>query len=73
MRLFDEAGVEPAFQLRRTAAEALISAHAAKLGLSADAYDRAKREAASKAPRRHRAESDARHLAVLWAAIEQAE
>jgi hypothetical protein len=73
MRIFDEAGVDPAFTFRRTDAEVLISSAAAARNLDAGAYERAKQQAERNAPRRHRAESDARHLASLWAAITLAE
>jgi len=48
--LFDAAGPDPTFTIRRTDAT----------------YARAKALAAELAPRRHRAEADARHLAVFW-------
>lgn len=35
-------------------------------GLDKAAYARVRTQAAELAPRRHRAEADARHLAVLW-------
>jgi hypothetical protein len=64
--LFDAAGFEPTFIIRRTDARILISQAAADRGLDEAAYARAKALAAEMAPRRHRAEADARHLAVLW-------
>lgn len=64
--LFDAAGVEPSFTIRRTDARILISQAAADHGMSQADYTRAKELAAQLAPRRHRAEADARHLAVLW-------
>lgn len=64
--LFDAAGLEPTFLVRRTDARVLISRVAGDRGLDEAAYARAKAKAADLAPRRHRAEADARHLAVLW-------
>jgi hypothetical protein len=64
--LFDAAAFEPAFTIRRTDARVLISQAAADNGLDEPAYARAKAIATETAPRRHRAEADARHLAVLW-------
>jgi hypothetical protein len=64
--LFDAAGFEPAFTIRRTDARILISQAAADSGLDEATYAHAKALATEMAPRRHRAEADARHLAVLW-------
>ena len=64
--LFDAAGCEPAFTIRRTDARVLISQAAVHSGLDEAAYAHAKGLAIEMAPRRHRAEADARHLAVLW-------
>jgi hypothetical protein len=64
--LFDAAGCEPTFMIRRTDAWVLISQVTADRGLDEAAYASAKALAAEMAPRRHRAEADARHLAVLW-------
>ncbi len=65
-QLFDAAGLEPTFLVRRTDARVLISRVAGDRGLDEAAYARAKAKAVALAPRRHRAEPDARHLAVLW-------
>jgi hypothetical protein len=64
--LFDAAGCEPDFTIRRTDARVLISQAAVHSGLDEAAYAHAERLAIEIAPRRHRAEADARHLAVLW-------
>lgn len=64
--LFDAAGLEPTFIVRKTDARILISERAADRGLNEAVYARAKALVAELAPRRHRAEADARHLAVLW-------
>lgn len=64
--LFDAAGIEPTFVVRRTDARILISQAAADRGLDEAAYARVKILAAKMAPRPHRAEADARHLALLW-------
>lgn len=64
--LFDAAGIEPTFIVRKTDATVLISRVAGDRGLDEAAHARAKAKAADLAPRLHRAEADARHLAVLW-------
>lgn len=64
--LFDAAGSEPTFTIRMTDARVLISQAAVDRGLDEAACARAKARAAEIAPRRHRAEADARHLAVFW-------
>jgi hypothetical protein len=64
--LFDAAGFEPTFTIQRTDARVLISQVAAAHGLDEAAYAHARALAAELAPRRHRAEADARNLAVLW-------
>ena len=64
--IFDEAGLDPAFTVRRTHADVLIAQLAAKLGWDSASYEAAKAETDRIAPRTHRAEADARHLAVLW-------
>lgn len=63
--LFDAAGLEPEFRVRRTDPQVLIAA----LAGDRTRYAAAKREAARIAPTTHRAEADARHWAVLWAMI----
>ncbi len=67
--IFDEAGPDEAFTIRKFHANALISQLAARLGWDSDHYEAAKSEAARISPRTHRAEADARHLAVLWQII----
>jgi hypothetical protein len=67
--IFDEAGPDPAFTIRRTHADVLISQLAAKLGWDSAGYEAAKSEADDISPRTHRAEADARHWAVLWRMI----
>jgi len=64
--IFDEAGLDPAFTVRRTHADVLIAPLAAKLGWDSASYVAAKAETDRISPRTHRAEADARHLAVLW-------
>jgi hypothetical protein len=64
--LFDAAGFDTTFTVRRTDARILISQAAADSGLDEAAYARVKARANASAPRCHRAEADARHLAVLW-------
>jgi hypothetical protein len=67
--IFDEAGLDPAFTIRRTDADVLTSQLAAKLRWDSASYEAAKSEADRISPRTHRAEADARHLAVLWRII----
>jgi hypothetical protein len=67
--IFDEAGPDPTFTIRRLHANVLISQLEAKLGWDSAAYKAAMTEAARMSPRAHRAEADARHLAVLWQII----
>jgi hypothetical protein len=67
--IFDEAGLDPAFTIRRTDADVLTSQLAAKLRWDSASYEAAKSEADRLSPRTHRAEADARHLAVLWRII----
>ena len=64
-QLFDAAGLEPEFVVRRTDAAVLIKALAGDRAVYADA----KRQALRLAPPIHRAEADARHWAVLWAMV----
>jgi hypothetical protein len=53
----------------RTHADVLTSQLAATLGWDSASYEAAKSEADRISPRTHRAEADARHLAVLWRMI----
>jgi hypothetical protein len=65
-RILTEAGLDRSFTIRRMDAEVLIFKVAADRGLDAGGYAQAKTVAARLAPRVHRAEADARNLAVLW-------
>jgi hypothetical protein len=67
--IFDEAGLDPAFTIRRTYAHMLIARLAMKLGWDSASYEAAKSEADRISPKMHRAEADARHWAVLWRMI----
>jgi hypothetical protein len=67
--IFEEAGPDPTFTIRRTNADVLIAQLAAKLGWDSAGYEGAKAEADRISPRMHRAEADARHWAVLWRMI----
>jgi hypothetical protein len=67
--IFDEAGLDPAFTIRRTHADVLVGQLAAKLGWDSASYQAVEAEADLISPRTHRAEADARHLAVLWRMI----
>lgn len=64
-QLFDAAGIEPQFWVRRIDPAVLIE----RLAGDRAAYAEAQRTALRLAPPRHRAEADARHWAVLWAMI----
>jgi hypothetical protein len=61
--------IEPTFKLRQVNAENLIARLAVKRGWDTAGYEAAKGDAARIAPKKHRAEADARHLAVLWLMI----
>jgi hypothetical protein len=67
--IFEEAGPDPAFTIRRTHADVLIAQLAVKLGWDSASYEAAKAEANRISPRTHRAEADARLCAVLWRMI----
>lgn len=60
---------EPTFTIKRLNANNFIARLAIKLGLTAAEFEAAKAEAAHISPKRHRAEADARYLAVLWLMI----
>ena len=59
--VFGEAGLHPAFTIRRTDADVLTSQLAAELGWDSASYEVAKSEAEHISPGTHRAEADARH------------
>jgi hypothetical protein len=61
--------LKPRFRLQHMNANHLLARLAARRGWDAAAYDAAKALAARVAPTKHRAEADARHLAVLWLII----
>jgi hypothetical protein len=67
--VFDEAGLDPAFTIRRFHADVFLAQLAAQLGWASTAYRAAKQQAARLSPPTHRAEADARHWAVLWRII----
>ena len=69
--LFDAADLQPTFKVHRTDGRVLISQAAVTSGVDDTAYASAKAFAAETAPRQHRAEADARHLAVLWNIVTQ--
>jgi hypothetical protein len=71
-QLFDAAGLEPTFQLRRMLADLYIDANARRLGLDQPAIDTLHSRADEVAPRTHRAEADARHWATLWQLVRRA-
>lgn len=63
---FDEAGCDPAFVIRRVHADVLIGDLAVRRGWTASSYERVKEDVDCLAPRTHRADADACHLALLW-------
>jgi hypothetical protein len=67
--IFEEAGPDPTFTIRRTHADVLVAQLAAKLGWDSASYEAAKAEADCISPRTHRAEADARHWAMFWRII----
>lgn len=67
--LFDSAGLETAFTLHQTSADILIMQQARKLRHDQVALQNIMHQAAEAAPHTHRAEADARHLAVLWQGV----
>ena len=69
--IFAAAGLEPTFTLPRLDARTLIAGLATERGMDAATLAQAKADAARLAPRRHRAEADARHLAVFWKIVAQ--
>jgi hypothetical protein len=67
--IFEEAGPDPAFTIRRTHADVLITQLAVKLGWDSASYEAAKAEADRISPKTHRADADARHWAMFWRII----
>jgi len=65
-KLFDAAGEEPSFTIRRTLANTVILRGAAARDLSDTSIIKAAQETSRTFPHTHRAEPDARHLAALW-------
>lgn len=68
-QLFAAGGVTPTFALSKVDAKALIATAAAERGIDPDRHERLRTRAAQLEPRRHRAEADARRLAILWSLI----
>ncbi len=66
MRMFEDAGDDPAFTIRRTDANVLFAERAAQFGWDRRRLERVRDKANQIAPRTHRAEADARHLAQFW-------
>jgi len=64
--IFAEAELAPTFAIAKLNAKVLITERAAKLGWDEPCLEAAMAEADRIAPKCHRAEPDARHLAVLW-------
>jgi hypothetical protein len=68
-QLFDAAGLDPAFTIRRTTARAFVGQLAQEIGWDRAGYEAARREVNRIAPHAHRAEADARNWAILWQVI----
>jgi hypothetical protein len=68
-QIFDEAGFEPDFTVRRTDARVLCQHAAAERGLSVAALGGIFADAGLLSPRTHRAEPDARFWATVWRGI----
>jgi DNA polymerase III epsilon subunit-like protein len=68
-QLFDAAGLEPFFIIRRTLAGVITEQAARSRLMPADVYRAAQERATQLSPRTHRAEADARHLATFWQLI----
>jgi hypothetical protein len=64
-QLFDAAGIDPDFSIRRTDPAVLIGRLAGDRAI----YAAAKRKALRDSPQIHRAEADARHWAMVWSII----
>lgn len=71
-QLFDGAGSEVSFTIRKIDADVLIRNLAADRGIGPDAYERVILRASQLSPPQHRAEADARHLATLWQMVSTA-
>jgi hypothetical protein len=61
--------VEPTFKMRQVSAQNIIARLAAARCWDNVGFEAAKAEAARVAPKMHRAEADARYLALLWLMI----
>jgi hypothetical protein len=68
-QLLKAAGCDPEFTICQTNANVLMAQVAQKLGWNATRYEAAQEEANRLAPHIHRAESDARNLAVFWQTV----
>jgi len=69
--MFDAAGFEPVFTIRRMLADLLIAQRAAAVSIPAEVFKVLLAKAGDTIPRTHRAEQDARHLAAQWLAVIQ--
>lgn len=64
--VFEDAGLLPAFALPETSAVVILERLARAQSIDQHMFQRIKAAADTIEPHRHRAETDARHLAVLW-------
>jgi hypothetical protein len=67
--IFEAAGVEPAFTVRRMLSDALVGTLAAGKTIASSKLAELLADAARSEPRTHRAGQDARHLAAQWRAV----
>ena len=66
LRVFMEARLSPAFALSKTSAVAVLGRLARAKSIDSQAFQRINAAAVQIEPHRHRAEPDARYLALLW-------
>lgn len=70
-QLFDAAGIDQNFTVRRTSADTMINQQASKLQINRTTLLRLEEIANTLAPRTHRAEADANNLAAWWLLMTQ--
>ena len=71
MQVFDAAGLEPEFHIRKYLADLYIQERSAQLGILTATFARLQETANRLSPQTHRAEPDARHWATLWLLVSQ--
>jgi hypothetical protein len=70
-QLFEAAGTDRTFEVRRTSPDVLIEQLAAQAGLPSSDYLQLVIESDRNEPIKHRAKDDARHRAFLWLSVVQ--